>query len=77
MPEEYNLQIRPNDKYTVARTAGRNCPMLVTIPKTEIASVPVAYYTMQQEVKFMPVVSTVRCSLELRRIVAGTFDSLG
>jgi hypothetical protein len=35
--------------------AAAHAPILVTVPKQEIVSVPIAYYSLQQEIKFMPV----------------------
>ncbi|CAB9504999.1 expressed unknown protein [Seminavis robusta] len=49
------FDVRPNEEYAVSRNSGRNVPILVTIPKSTIISVPIAYYSMQRELKFMPI----------------------
>jgi hypothetical protein len=56
VPHVDSLQIRPNHEYSVSRsTAASKAPILVTVPKPEIVAVPIAHYSLQQEIKFMPV----------------------
>jgi hypothetical protein len=50
------IQLRPNQEYGFSRNAAAsNVPILVTVPKPEIVAVPIAHYSLQQEIKFMPV----------------------
>lgn len=70
-----NFHIRPNDTYATTSRFGagvnQNAPLLVTIPKQDQLPVPIATYSLQQEVRFMPVVRHNICVYPMCLLLCG------